>query len=284
MNPLWKSVLLLWRPILCVAGVPCLLGAIAPAARAQADYRNLDAGRPLAVEDAQPVEFRAMELSWLLPRFTRERAGSWLFGMETEYKWGILPDAQIGITTDFATVREAGRTISGLRDVQLHALYNFNQETHRVPAFAIRPELTLPAGGLGTRNTYAALKVILSKTFSRNRIHLNGSYAVGPTEIPGRSGDLVSRHFYGVAYERTLPLKFLVLLADVYARKPIDHAPTEVVFDLGVRLQLNPAWVLDAGINSGALRHSAGHDFGFTFGLSRAFSFRSLFPIQGRKP
>lgn len=34
--------------------------------QAQADYRNLDPGRPIAVEDAQPVEYRALELKWEL--------------------------------------------------------------------------------------------------------------------------------------------------------------------------------------------------------------------------
>jgi hypothetical protein len=101
---------------------------------------------------------------------------------------------------------------------------------------------------------------------------------VGPTEEEGRGGELVNRFFYGAAYERTFPLRFVVLLADVYARKPIDSAPTEVVFEVGTRVQVNPKWVVDAGVSSGALRHSVGPNIGFTFGLSYSFSFRSLFP------
>ena len=88
----------------------------------------------------------------------------------------------------------------------------------------------------------------------------------------------MNRYFYGMAYERTFPLKFVVLLADVYARKPIDHRKTEVIFEAGARVQLTPQWVLDAGFSSGALRRSAGPDFGFTFGLSRSYSYRWLFP------
>ena len=50
--------------------------ALAPQARAQADYRNLAPGRPLAIEDAQPIEFRALEFELGVPRFTRERGGA----------------------------------------------------------------------------------------------------------------------------------------------------------------------------------------------------------------
>lgn len=261
--------------ILCAgAAVP----GVAPTALAQADYRNLDAGRPIAVEDAQPVEFRAMEVQFTLPRFTRERRGHWHSGFEAEFKWGIWKDTQVGVTTETAVARDAGDTVAASRDVQIHALYNFNQETRRLPALAIRPELIVGAGGLGSRHQHGSLKLIATKTIHRNRLHFNGSYTVGATEQPGRGGDLVSRFFYGVAYERTLPLNFLVLLADIYARKPVDHSRTQVVFEFGTRVQLSPTWVLDAGVATGQLRPSVGPDFGFTFGLSRSFSFRSLFP------
>jgi hypothetical protein len=250
--------------------------------RAQADYRNLDAGRPIAVEDAQAIEYRAIEFQFTVPRFTRERRGDWHYGFETEFKWGIFKDTQFGVTTETGVARGAGETIGSSRDVQLHVLYNFNQETPRMPAIAIRPDLVIGTGGLGSRHEHGALKLLVSKTIHRNRLHFNGSYTVGPTEAPGRGGDLVNRFFYGMAYERTLPLKFLVLLADVYARKPIDHGPTEVVFEFGTRVQLNPVWVLDAGISTGQLRPSVGPDVGFSFGLSRSFSFRSLFPRKER--
>lgn len=249
---------------------------------AQADYRNLDAGRPITVEDAQPVEFRAIEFQFTVPRFTRERHGDWHYGFETEFKWGIFKDAQFGITTDTVVAREGGTTVFSSRDVQFHTLYNFNQETPRMPAIAMRPELIVGTGGLGSEHQHSALKLIVTKTIRRNRLHFNGSYTIGPTESPTRGGDLVNRFFYGAAYERTLPLKFLVLLANVYARKPIDHGPTEVVFEFGTRVQLSPTWVLDAGVSTGQLRPSVGPDIGLTFGLSRSFSFRSLFPRKER--
>ncbi|MGH9817152.1 MAG: hypothetical protein ACRD6I_13840 [Candidatus Acidiferrales bacterium] len=270
------------RSFVMVAVVVASLFPGAVPVAAQADYRNLDPGRPIAVEDAQPIEFRAMEFQFAVPRFTRERRGDSHFGFENEFKWGLFKDTQVGITTETALAREGAETIFAQRDVQLHMLYNFNQETRRWPAFAIRPELTIGAGGLGSRHEHGALKLIISKTLHRNRLHFNGSYTAGRTELPGRGGDLVNRFFYGAAYERTLPLKFMVLLADVYARKPIDHGATEVVAEFGARIQLNPTWVLDAGISTGQLRPSVGPDVGFVFGLNKSFSFRSLFPRKER--
>ena len=265
--------------VLLVLGLTLSLGA--GQAHAQADYRNLDPGRPIAVEDAQPIAYRELEAQNGIPRFNREHRGQWIVGLESEYKMGIYKDLQVGLSSEYVVAHRNGNTVTTGRDRQLHLLYNFNQETRHLPALAIRPELTIRGGGLGSRHEHAALKGIVSKTIGHNRLHLNGSYTVGPTAAPGRGGELVNRYFYGAAYERTFPLKFVVLLADVYARKPIDNALTQVVFEVGTRVQLTPKWVLDTGISTGALRSSAGPDLGFTFGLSHSFSFRWLYPRKG---
>lgn len=261
-------------PLLILVAALVLL----PEARAQADYRNLAPGRPITLEDAQPIEFRALEIEFGVPRFTRERGGAWVLGFAPEFKAGIARDWQFGLSSEFVVAHEEDNTVSTFRDTQLHLLYNFNQESSRWPAFALRPELTIRSGPLGSQHEHGALKAMVSKTFHRNRVHFNGSYSVGPREEEGRGGELVNRFLYGAAYERTFPLHFVVLLAEVYARKPIDNAPTQVVFDVGTRVQLDPKWVFDTGISSGVLRHSVGLDIGFTVGLSYTFSFRSLFP------
>ena len=266
-----------------LAGLALLAALLCPATGvAQSDYRNLDAGRPIAVEDAQPVEYRALESTWGIPRFLRERRGAWLVGAETEFKWGIYKDLQFGLASEYVIVREDGDTIVASRDKQAHLLWNFNAEGPRMPAIALRPSLSIRSGGLGSQHEHGALKLIMSKTIRRNRLHFNGAYTIGPTEAPGRGGELVNRYFYGAAYERTLPLKFMVLLAGVHVTKPIDHSKAEVVLEGGTRIQLTPNWVLDAGVSTGAVR-DGGHDFGFTFGLSRSFSFRWLYP-KGDRP
>lgn len=264
--------------ILLFSALMSVLGTLflASGSMAQSDYRNLDPGRPIAIEDAQPIEFRAFEFQLGLPRYSREEGDSEL-SFEPEIKWGIAKDWQFGISGENATLQN-GRTTNSFRDTQLHLLYNLNQESLTLPATAFRPELILGTGILGSQSEHVALKAIVSRSFGMNRIHLNGSYTIGPTEAPGRGGELVNRYLYGIAYERTFPIEFLVLLADLYALKPIDGSSTKIIADLGTRLQLTPTWVLDGGIFTGALKD--GPDIGFTIGLSYVFSFRGLFPTQ----
>ena len=241
----------------------------------QSDYRNLDPGRPIMIEDAQPIEFRAFELQLGIPRYSRHRINGSELSFEPELSWGFAKDWQGGIGGEMAMVRDGGTTRS-FRDVQLHLLYNFNQEDELLPAMAVRPELTFGAGALGSEGTHAALKGIVSKTIGLNRVHLNGSYTFGGKELPERGSDRLNRYLFGIAYERTLPFEFLVLLADLYAAEPIDGHRREIIYDIGTRIQVAPTWVLDAGLFQ-ALRAER-LDFGLTLGVSYVFSFRRLFP------
>ena len=267
-----------------ILAVGLALSAGAPCAHSQADYRNLDPGRPIAVEDAQPIEYRAFETQDGIPRFARQHAGQWLIAWDADFKWGIAKDLQFGYSGNtLIAVHKAGRTVVTSSDQQVSLLYNFNQESPNWPAFAIRPELSIHGGGQGSQHEHGAVKWIVTKTLGENRLHFNASWTVGPNEMAGRGSELVSRFFYGGAYERTLPLKFMVLLADIYARKPIDNSRTEVVLEVGTRLQVSPTWVVDAGISTGKLRPSVGPDFGFTFGLSHSFSLRWLYPPKEKK-
>lgn len=250
-----------------------VFGAALPAF-GQADYRNLDPGRPITIEDAQPIEFRAFEFQLGLPRYSRHEDGS-EFSFEPELKWGFAKDHQVGVSGEYAVVSDGGTTRS-LRDTQIHLLYNLNQEDLNLPAISFRPEVTLGTGALGSDHPHGALKIIASKTFGLNRVHLNGAYTVGPTEPPGKRGDRGHRSLYGIAYERTFPIEFFVLLFDLYAVTPIDGGRREIIYDLGTRIQITPTWVFDAGLFQ-ALR-SQEVDFGVTVGLSYVFSVRRLFP------
>ncbi|TAK07720.1 MAG: hypothetical protein EPO39_05955 [Candidatus Manganitrophaceae bacterium] len=243
---------------------------------AQADYRNLDPGRPMVIEDAQPIEFRAFEFQLGLPRYTRRDGGADALSFEPGLTWGFARDGQVGIEGENVTRRD-GEAKNSFGDTQIHLLYNLNQESEALPAIALRPEFSLPTGAFGGDHFHAGLKGIASKTFGMNRLHLNGSYTAGPTEAPGRGGDRVSRSLYGIAYERTFPIVFAVVLVDLYAVRPIDGRRAEVISDLGGRVQLTPTWVVDAGLFR-ALRSEGETRYGFTLGVTTVFSFRRLFP------
>lgn len=161
------------------------LASLSAPAFGQADYRNLDPGRPITIEDAQPIEFRAFEFSFG-SRYGRHQEGYEL-SFEPELKWGFAKNWQVGVSGERAVLDDGQRT-DVLAGTEFHFLYNLNQEDFDLPAIAFRPELTFGAGDLGTDHPHGALKVIVSKTFGFNRVHLNGSYTIGPTEISGRGG------------------------------------------------------------------------------------------------
>ncbi|MDQ3950355.1 MAG: hypothetical protein M3282_08405, partial [Gemmatimonadota bacterium] len=68
---------------LALASVGALVAPAAPLA-AQTDYYNTDAGRPVQIEDAYPVERRAFEIQAAPLRLERARGGV--------YHWGIEPE------------------------------------------------------------------------------------------------------------------------------------------------------------------------------------------------
>lgn len=254
------------------------LGAPIPAL-GQADYRNLDPGRPISIEDAQPIEFRAFEFQLGIPRYSRGEGGGGALSVEPELKWGFAKDWQAGVSGELIRLRDDGAA-RRFRETQIHFFYNLNQEGRALPAISFRPELTVGTGARGSEKPHGTLKGIMSKSVGTGRIHLNGAYTAGPTEGSDHGEGGASRYLYGIAFERTFPLAFVALLTGLSVQKPISAAPPEMIGDLGARLQLTPTWVLDVGIFTG-LRN--GPDFGWTVGLSHVFSFRSLFPTEGMK-
>lgn len=86
-----------WRALgtACVA----LLAMIAAprTAHAQTDFFNTDGGRPLRVQDAISVEWRAIELQFAPVKFERHRANRWQVEVEPELAFGILPRTHLSI-------------------------------------------------------------------------------------------------------------------------------------------------------------------------------------------
>src|SRR5689334_11789059 len=123
------------------------LCAGASAARGQTDYRNLDEARPVATEDAYPVERYGFEL--LAPyRFDADRGGTRVYLIAPELEYGLLPNAQVGIQTLFAVADRPAATDWGFAGMRLSGLYNFNTESAGLPALALRTDAFMPFGKL----------------------------------------------------------------------------------------------------------------------------------------
>jgi len=243
-----------------VLGAALALPLLATPLVAQTDYYNTDAGRPLQIEDAAPVERRAFEIQAAPLRLERARGGTYSWGVEPELAYGIFPRAHIEVGLPLAFVDAGlGSRTAGLAGVDLSVLYSLNAET-AIPALAVSGSVLVPAGDLAPDRTYGSVKGILTRTLPWARFHVNGQYtfgaslpaiadgvAPGATPIGGQALEL-SRWLAGVAVDRPFPLRAMLLTGEVYARAPLrEGEELEWNAGLGTRYQLSPRVALDAG-------------------------------------
>lgn len=238
---------------------------------AQVDFRNTDRGRPILIEDAYPIEFLAFEAQGGI----KYERGMDKGGLDfiPEFRFGAYKNLQVGVETGYASLSDEG-TRSGVSDTIFHALYNINQEGLKIPALAIRLDGGIPTGGLGTDHLHAGATAIATKTFRSLRLHSNLSYTIGLSAQKGE-GREISRYSYGLGLDYTWPLKFIMMMGDIVVRRPIDNEKTEILLELGTRMQIDPKWVFDIGIGTGALMEE-GSDFVATAGLTYIFGIRKI--------
>lgn len=246
------------------------LAAIPAVSSAQTDYYNTDAGRPIRIEDAYPVERRAFELQLAPLRLERSR-GAYSWGVEPEAAFGIFPRTHVEVGFPLALIDAPGmRTTAALAGVEISALHNLNVET-RIPALAIVGDVLLPAGGLGPRGAFPSVKGIATKTFTWMRFHANGQYTFGREADAGTSGAVhLSRWAAGVAADKTFPLRSLLLTGEVVAEQPIDETESlEWSAATGFRYQWSPRLAVDAGV--GLRLSTEARPWFVTFGSAYAF-------------
>jgi hypothetical protein len=262
---------------LVCAGV--LLGTSTTLLSGQTDYYNTDEGRPIRVEDAYPVERHAFEIQIAPVRLERESAGAYHWEIEPELAYGILPRTQVEVGLPFA-FQEAGDggQVEGLAGVSLAALHNLNVETS-LPALAVGARVVLPVGGLAAERAYSSVKGIATRTFGFARVHANGEYTFGSEPSATEQVGEASRWMAGLALDRALPLRALLVSADLFAEQSLRADETlGWTAEAGLRYQTSPQFNLDLGVG----RRFAGPErsWFFTFGLARAFAVRSLIPLR----
>jgi hypothetical protein len=261
--------------------LPAVVIALIPAGSlaAQIDYRNLDRERPVATEDAYPVERHAFEL--LLPlRSERERDGSRLHMVPLEIEYGVFDNTQIGLGLPLAALDRPERdTEWGIAGLDLFGLYNFNTEGPALPALSVGADLSFPVGSLAGEDVAFTLRGIATRSWGVTRLHLNAARSFGSDGGAGVA--LAPRWSVGLAADRTLFRRSLLLVGELLTRRSARGAPVEVNGAIGARYQLNPTLVLDAGI-ARRLRADAGPDYDLTIGLSHAFGLAWLMPGRPR--
>lgn len=259
-------------PFLIGLATVLLTMSAAPVA-AQTDYYNTDAGRPLRIEDASPVERRAFEIQAAPFRLERSRSGVYHWSIEPELAYGILPRTNIEVGVPFAFIDAGGgEKTSGLSGLHLSAFHNLNVETS-IPALAVSAAVLLPVGSLAPDEVYTSVKGILTRTFTWARFHVNGEYTfgsrLGAAYARSAGAAELSSWIGGLAVDRAFPLTALLVTGEVYAREPI-HTDEDLEWNtgIGLRYQLDPRFNIDGGIG----RRLTGDDRGWyvTFGTAYA--------------
>jgi hypothetical protein len=246
---------------------------------AQTDFYNTSTGRPIRVEDAVPVEYRAIDLNVAPLRldFMSRETRSW--SLHPELAAGILPRTQLQVGLPIVYVDQPTTSTRGVAGLDISVLHALNIETS-IPALAVAADVSLPAGPLGGESTYGTIKGIVTRTLPWARLHANAQYTAGPsaalaeasTPEPDDSRD-VSRWLAGVAIDKTFALQSLLVTAETFAQQPIrEGADVSWSAGTGLRYQLSPRWTMDAGIG----RHFSGDDRAWyvTLGSSYALGIR----------
>lgn len=257
-----------------------VLGLFAAAAwslplAAQVDYRNLDDDRPLRIEDAYAIERFAFEL--ILPSFAAfEQGGGGRYGFVPELSFGVLPGATVGLKLPIAGVAGEPSNQFGFAGVRGFLLVNLSTETRILPGMALRLDVSGPVGGeLAGVGGSGSIKALATRSFGRQRVHLNGSWGFATQETPA-AFEPTARWWAGAALDHTLIRSSTLILAGVAAIGSEHGTDTRWEAAAGIRRQFTPTLVLDAGVTGRLAGH--GENVAFTLGVSHAFAIAALMP------
>ena len=137
---------------------------------AQTDYYNTSSGRPLRIEDALPVEFRAVELDLTPVRWEAARNATYRWLLEPEIAVGVLPRTQLQVGVPLALTDRRSSSAGGATGLEISVMHALNAETS-IPALAVSGDVLIPMGGLAADAPYATLKAIMTRTLRVARIH-----------------------------------------------------------------------------------------------------------------
>lgn len=241
--------------------IALLLALPAPVLAQHEDIRNLDHGRPVATEDAFPIEAGVLEL--MLPTTLVRSGGESDWMLEPELMWGAFEQGMVGIGAPLALGDEGG--LAGLRPFVFYTLFGGNSQ---VPAFALRADAALPIGALGGDGVVGSITALFTRRFGPSRLHLNAGAAIGAVQ-DAPLDDAPAKWNVSFGFDQVLVRDRAVFVADVQLAEPLGSGDKQWLAGAGVRVELVPGMVFDAGI---ARRLSTwGPDLFLTAGITRSF-------------
>jgi len=240
---------------------------VAPAA-AQIDYRNLDRGRPTGIEDAYPIERYAFQVAGGY-RVLRTGPGRTQQIFEPELSYGAGAALELALGGPIGITDRAGGNATGLAGLHLSAKANLTTERPRWPGIGVRFETVLPVGSEAGSGIEGFASILATRSFGRNRLHLNAGASLGRLEIAAAVEPLPQWRV-GLAIDRTMLRSSTLLVVEFVLEQAWNEGEATISPGVAFRRQLTPTLVLDAGV---FLERPS-----FALGLSHAFGIASLMP------
>src|SRR5215210_5593772 len=135
---------------------------------AQVEYRNLDGGRPVRVEDAAPTERHALDLDLTTLRLDWLSLGRERLLIEPRVAYGVLPNTEFSIRVPVFFREEGQSPRAGISGIGIGAMRELRLESRRLPALALNAETFLPVGLNRVRPSYSA-KALATRSFAVGR-------------------------------------------------------------------------------------------------------------------
>jgi hypothetical protein len=241
---------------------------LAPRAAHAQPQSNIERDLPLTFEDTVPQEYLGREFQ-LVSRYERTGDGEDRFVVEPRLELGVWHNTQLTVAAPFLfSNADEG---DGLGPFEVDVLYNINQETLDLPAFAAvaGAEFTgaAAAGGGDGIDPFFGLNVdyTLGRTSLNHKLHLNLTYQFNGSRLDDeRDG----RYEAVLGYSYPLEASTL-LVADVARWQEMGEDEEVNLFEFGIRKALTPQTVFSAGVGFGVGDESP--DARFTLGLQYEF-------------
>jgi hypothetical protein len=249
-----------------------ILAALAAAGTLSAQQiSNLEAGRPMAMEDARAIETGAFSFSLAYEAARREDRVDYS-GPSVSLVYGFANGLEAGAETRVLTSPRlnASRGLSS-GDLDVHVLGVAAEERGNRPAVAFRADLFLPTG-FASHGTNVSGEAILTKSFDRFRLHGGFTFLyVGDT----RPGERRRRFRAVVGADAPLAGPWntdTLLLADVVLAQSVRTVRNATVtFEAGIRRRIGMQTLLQVAALASVAGERTRTRFGGSIGITHAF-------------
>jgi hypothetical protein len=226
-------------------------GLAAAAIGAAQGLSDLESERPLLMEDARPISYRAFSGSADFT-YSIRRDVSDDFGPGFSLAYGLLRGLEVGAAIRWVTSPEgnAERGVSS-GDLRLQSLYQIVDETASRPAIAIRAGVQFPTG-LDSKGTDLHLALLVTRSFDAFRLHANFRYVrLGDSNTNEKRDRLEGIAGIDFVPPGRLGVTDTLLLADASVRSnPVVGESSIVTLEFGVRHRIGAQTVFFAGAGS----------------------------------